>query len=189
MPDKMTLLFVKHTGHILAAVTRSADPTGTISAEDLARGGLLVRGFDSTRPSHQFEFEVPSRELDVLTVDLEPALLLDPRAFFVDENKKVPMPVAGGSVPLPGVQLTATQVTVTPISTPPGSTVSDDTKVWVQIIGGDLTQPLIATGTVPRGQSNVAIPLVPLRTGDYDVLTFVATLPPFVPEKGKMSIP
>ena len=28
MTDKMTLLFVKHTGHILAAITRSADPTG-----------------------------------------------------------------------------------------------------------------------------------------------------------------
>ena len=89
MTDKMTLLFVKHTGHILAAVTRSADPTGEISAEDLARGGLLVRGFNGDT-----QFEVPSRELDVLTVDLDPALLLQPRAFVVDEDQKVPVPVS-----------------------------------------------------------------------------------------------
>jgi hypothetical protein len=169
MPDKMTLLFVKHTGHILAAVTRSADPTGTISAEDLARGGLLVRGFNSDT-----QFEVPPRELDVLTVDLEHPLILQPRAFFVDATQKVPMPVAGG--PVHAVLLSATQVTVTPIGTP----VPEDMKVWVQITGGDLTQPLIATGTVPTGGTNVALPLVPLNAGHYDVLTFIVTLPPLV---------
>lgn len=170
MADKMTLLFVKHTGHILAAVTRSADPTGTLSAEDLARGGLLVRGFSSDT-----QFEVPPRELDVLTVDLDSALLLQPRAFFVDENQKVPVPVSSGTVN--SVLLSATQVTVQPLASSP---VPEDTKVWVQITGGDLTQPLIAAGTVPTGGTSVALPLVPLHAGHYDVLTFVATLPPHV---------
>jgi hypothetical protein len=169
MTDQMTLLFVKHTGHILAAVTRSADPMGKISAEDLARGGLLVRGFNGDT-----QFEVPSRELDVLTVDLEPALLLQPRAFFVDENKKVLMPVPGGiENKVSEVKLSATDVTVTPLH----GSVPEDTKVWVQITGGDLTQPLIATGTVPTGGTAVALPLIPLHAGLYDVLTFVATLP------------
>jgi hypothetical protein len=168
MPDKMTLLFVKHTGHILAAVTRSADPTGRISAEDLARGGLLVRGFDFIS-NKQFEFEVPSRELDVLTVDLEPALLLKPSEFVVDENQKVPVPASDGTMITVG--LSATHVTVTPAGPP----VPEDTKVWVQIIGGDLTQPLIAAGTVPTGGTSVALPLVPLHAGQYDVLTFVAS--------------
>jgi hypothetical protein len=169
MTDKMTLLFIKQTGHILAAVTRGADPTGEISAEDLARGGLLVRGFNGDT-----QFEVPSRELDVLTVDLEPALLLQPRAFVVDENQKVPVPVSGGTVN--AVDLSVTQVTVTPSE----GQVPEDTKVWVQITGGDLTQPLIATGTVPTDGTAVALPLIPLNAGHYKVLTFVATLPPHV---------
>ena len=56
----------------------------------------------------------------------------------------------------------------------------EDTKVWVQISGGDLTQPLIVTGTVPTGGTNVALPLVPLHAGHYDVLTFVASRQPHV---------
>ena len=154
MTDKMTLLFVKHTGHILAAVTRSADPTGTISAEDLARGGLLVRGFNGDT-----QFEVPPRELDVLTVDLDSALLLQPRAFFVDENQKVPVPVSSGTVNAVSFVGDSCDCYT---SRPP---VPEDTKVWVQITGGDLTQPLIADRDSPDGWNQRGSPACTITCG------------------------
>jgi hypothetical protein len=171
MTDKMTLLFIKHTSHILAAVTRNADPTAKISAEELARGGLLVRGLVGS----DAQFEVPPGELDIATVDLEPTLLLQPRAFFIDEDQEPPLPIISGAT-VNTVTLTATTVTVKPDNTP----VLNDTNVWVLITGGNLTQPQIAKGLVQSGQPSTAFPLVPLEAGNYDVLTFVATRQPHV---------
>jgi hypothetical protein len=167
MTDKMTLLFVKHTGHVLAAVTRSADPTGKILTGDLALGGLLVRGF-----SGQEQFEVPPEQLDVLTVDLEPVLLLQPRAYTVDQGQAVPLP----NITAPTVALTATDVTVT-LSGP----VPADTKVWSQVDGGNLTSPRVADGVIPAsvGASAVTLRIEAVDPGTYNVLVLVGGRLPF----------
>jgi hypothetical protein len=166
MTDKMTLLFVKHTGHVLAALTRSADPTGEISAADLALGGLLVRG-----ASGQKQFEVPSEQLDDLTVDLEPVVLLQPRAYTADQGQAVPLP----STTAPAVTLTATDVKVTL-----SAQATAETKVWLQVDGGNLTSPRVADGVIPTGMPAVTLPIEALDPGNYDVFALVSGYLPFV---------
>jgi hypothetical protein len=166
MTDKMTVLFVKHTGHVLAAVTSNADPTAKISAGDLARGGLLVRGFPAIPPTTGNEqFEVPPGELDVMSVDLDPALLLKPRNFIIDDGQLVQIPIATVN----NVALTTpTKVTVTL-----AAAVTEETKVWVQVDGGNLAEPRTAEGKIPNTGTSTELQIQTLDPGTYFVLTLV----------------
>jgi len=167
MTDQMTVLFVKHTGHVLAVVTRNADPKGKISAENLARGGLLVRGFTAnaaTNTTGNEQFKVLPEELDVMTVDLDSALLLQPRAFIIDDGQPVQTP----NVTVPNVSLSLTNVTVTL-----GAAVTEETKVWVQVDGGNLAEPRIAEGKIPNGATSTVLQIQTLDPGIYYVLTLV----------------
>jgi hypothetical protein len=166
MTDKITLLFVEHTGHVLAAVSRSADPTGPISAGELAAGGLLVRGLRD-----QVQFEVPSVQLAVLTLDLDPVVLLQPRAYAIVQEQAVPLP----STPAPTVTLTAINVEVKLNDDAPA-----ETKVWLQIEGGNLTAPVVTQGLISTGEKSVILPIEPLGLGTYDVLVLVVDYLPFV---------
>jgi hypothetical protein len=168
MTDKITLLFVEHTGHVLAAVTRNADPTGPISAGELAAGGLLVRGF-----SPQAQFEVSSEQLAVLTVDLDPVVLLQPRTYRVEQAQAVPLPST--LVTDLTVKLTATNVEVSLTGSAP-----EETRVWFQIEGGHLTSPLVAYGVIPTGMQKVTLPIEALGPGTYNVLVLVVDYPPFM---------
>jgi len=165
MTDTMTVLFVNHSGHALAAVTRNADES-EISAQDLARDGLLVRFF----PGNQ-RFEVPPAELAVVNADLDTALLLQPRAFSIDDGQPVQTPTAVVS----NVTLTATNVTVAL-----AAAVTEETKVWVQVDGGNLAEPRVAKGSIAAGASSTVLQIVTLDPGTYFILTLVADRTPDV---------
>jgi hypothetical protein len=163
MTNKMTVLFVKHTGHVLAAVTRSANPTGQISAENLARGGLLVRGFAGNE-----QFKVPPEELDVLTTDFDSALLLQPRAFIIEDGQPVQTPNGTNPAAISGVSLTSANVTVT-LNSP----VDEETKVWVQVDGGNLVEPRTADGKILIHTQSTVLQIQTLDPGTYYLLTLV----------------
>jgi hypothetical protein len=159
MTDKMTVLFVKHTGHVLAALTRNADPEGKISAEDVARGGLLVRGLGGSE-----QFKVLPEELELITVDLDPALLRQPRAFIIDNGQPLQTPVAT----VANVSLTSANITVAL-----GAPVTEETKVWVQVDGGNLAEPRTAEGKILINTDNAVLQIQTLDPGTYYLLTLV----------------
>src|SRR5215813_13712918 len=89
MTDKLDVIYVKSSKHILAAITRNADPTGKIKIDDLARAGLLIRSFAAVSPTTGNErFEIPSKDLEVATVDLDLGILLRLRAYSFDDVGK-----------------------------------------------------------------------------------------------------
>jgi hypothetical protein len=108
MNDKMQVLFVKKTGHVLAAFTRSADPEGKPKVEDLTGDGLLVRNM-SLPATLAKTVLVPPETLDVSVVDFEPALFSSPREFVV----------GGGKVTRQGAIVLTLVSTAPPAPTPP----------------------------------------------------------------------
>jgi hypothetical protein len=174
MIDKMTVVFVKQTGHVFAAVTRTAEPTSDISAESLAHSGLLVRGLTAG-----VQFEVPEEELAVLTVDLEPVVLLRPREFFVDEAQQAVVELPAAPVP-PGAALANPSVTPTQVTVTLGAATPTKVKSWVQIEGGNLMQPRIAAGEIAVNATSVLLPIETLDAGTYQVLTLATERPPNV---------
>lgn len=91
-PPKITLLYLKHTGHVLAALTRNAAPGQPLPARELAAEGALVRRL-KTAPA-DVSFLVPASELDSLVVNGDDAILTAPR-----EYRAVPGDEAAAFVP------------------------------------------------------------------------------------------
>ena len=176
MTDKITVLYVKHTQNVLAAVIRVANPEEEITAQALAGPGLLVRGFAGVGP-----FEVPPEELGVLTVDLEDTLtLLKPRAFQVkadptDPKKMSLIPITTAGLPqVNGIDLPAIQVTVKFNGQAPSNF-----PVWVLIDGGSLTAPRPKQGKILANQNNALIEIENLADGEYSILALAPGSPPF----------
>lgn len=98
---KMTVLYVKDTGHVMAAVTRNA-PIESVPADPAASGAtpdvsalvgdsLPVRGFidSSTGQFVPAEFAVPADRLVALEVDRDEDQLLAPHGYTVLDGKKL----------------------------------------------------------------------------------------------------
>ena len=113
---KITVLYVKETGQVMAAVTRVAlveaaaadDEEVSADVRELAGAALPVRGFidadGSTVKPDPATFSIQSEYLAALTVDGEDHQLLAPRHYVVLDGKKIE-PARPGTVP-----------TVTPIN-------------------------------------------------------------------------
>jgi hypothetical protein len=168
MNEKVALLFVAHSGHVLAAITRAADPEGKLDAKDLAGAGLLVRGFDDISPPHAIteRFEVSPADLGVLITDFTPDLLLQPRSFVIDQDQKTPVIVSSA---IQSIEVTANKVTIT-LSAP----AQGDKQVWVQIVGGSLGQPKTIKGRILSDSSALDISM-DLGPGNYFALALVSS--------------
>lgn len=112
---KATILYVKHSGHALAVLTRAAfveaepaDDPQAVPPEVTALAGaaLPVRMFDNaaTGLPDAAGFSIPAERLAALTLDVQDAQLLSPRNFAVvdDESLAFTPPTA-----LPAVTLDA----------------------------------------------------------------------------------
>ncbi|HEX5736465.1 MAG TPA: hypothetical protein VF131_26780 [Blastocatellia bacterium] len=164
MIDKISLFHLKDTKHVIGAVTHTADPDRKASAATLAPGGVLIRDF-VTMPGTVFTFLVPPDEVDVISVDFDEELLLQPRRFVIGEDKKpAPQPTSAINT----ATLTATKITITPNA---GAVpVTEDTFVWVQVSGGSLTTPIIKSIKIEKGSATAEFPLTRLTAGTYQML-------------------
>jgi hypothetical protein len=84
MNDKMQVLLVKQTSHVLAAFTRAADPEGKPQVSDLLGSGLSVHNRTIVAPAPLSGGEtvvVPSEALDVAVVDYDPDVFAAPTGF------------------------------------------------------------------------------------------------------------
>lgn len=162
MSDKMTLLFVKETGHVVAGLTRAADPEANLTADVLAGEALSVRLNPDT------EFLVEPDQLDVLITDFDEGVLAAPRMFFVDQDKKV-QPVDVTTTVSASFSGTA-QLTVT-------TSVTEERKVWVEIVGPTPNSRQIVTDKLAAATGDVTINLRPLVAGTaYDILVLIGEI-------------
>lgn len=205
MTEKMTLLFLKLTNQILAAITRVALPEGSVpkgnETEDqkkqneaaelkvLVGEQLVVRDLPVKLVSPliaipQFiktGISFHSTDLGVMTTDLDAAVLLDSREYFINSDQKPQLGFDPGTV---GFHVTATEIKITL-----PSAVNADTGVWVQVnkIGGNL-EPQTLTSVIkqsdPDPHNKTASISAQLDAGStYQFLTLVAGYKPIIYEQ------
>jgi hypothetical protein len=174
MSDKMTVLFVKDTGHVLASLTRASDPEAPLTPDVLAGDAFIVRyiGDPTASGYEESSFQFKPDQLDVLIPDLNAARLANPRGYFVDADKNV-VPVNSVASVTPSFPSTG-QIRVTV-----PSALTQESKVWVQIVDPTTSEMQIVTGKIAFAASQVDLNLSPLDSGtQYDVLALVQGFSP-----------
>lgn len=79
----LTVVYLKATGHVLAALTRAAPPEGAEQVKAFVGANLPVRGIGTT-PA---DFAFPANLLAAVTLDDSlPQVVIDPQAFQVVED-------------------------------------------------------------------------------------------------------
>ena len=174
MSDKMTVLFVKDTGHVLASLTRASDPEAQLAPDVIAGEAFIMRyiGDPAANGYEDSSFQFKPDQLDVLIPDLNASRLSNPRGYFVDADKNV-VPV--NSVTTVAASFTsASQVRLTV-----GSPLTQESKVWVQIVDPTTSEMQIVTGKIAFAASQVDLNLSPLDSvTQYDVLALVQGFSP-----------
>lgn len=174
MSEKITVLYVKQTGHVLAVLTRAADAEAEPTVEQLTGEALPVRrlGLHSAGWFPSVEFLVPASELKAKNVDIKPGVIENPRGFYLDENDELqPLDTTNS---ISSATLSGTQVTVTvggPVATAEADVlihITDPNPANAQ------TQTAVKAATSPTVNVNIS----PLSAGTHHVLTLVAKVPP-----------
>jgi hypothetical protein len=185
MNEKMQVIFFKQTFHALAAFTRTADPEGMPSIENLVGDGIEARNKATVPPpaTGTETLLVPAASLDVAVVDFEDDVFTLPLGFAVSGSSVTPI----SSNVTVTASLTATKLTITVSLSSP-----NELKVWAQV-----AKVLTLTDTEPDGRIikgkidanqtfvDLSLTIVPdgpaasIATGkDYYVLALVEGLPP-----------
>ena len=170
MTDKMTLIVVKKTAHVLAVVTRESDSEGRLAPADVAGEKLLVRFAGRPQDPHfsAAQFLVPADELAVEVKDYDPVVVTRPRDFYLDASKEPAGTAAvNPSVSNPGNS--NTQITVNA-----GGAVTDKTPVWIQISSStDPSDTQVRQGEIEANGTTIDFDVLPLDSGIHYVLTLV----------------
>ncbi|HJY95653.1 MAG TPA: hypothetical protein VJ371_11910 [Streptosporangiaceae bacterium] len=111
---KVTVVYLKDTGHVLAALTRANPPQGTEQVSALVGTGLPVRFIGG----HQADATVAAQDLDLATVDDQPGVVTNPQSFRVTFDAKGQAQVTSAGA--------ASQITLD-ITTSSGATVTGAT--------------------------------------------------------------
>ncbi len=188
---KMTILYLKDSGHAMAACTRATVGDEVAAADSdqskdtvlaLAGEALLVRGFRGQPGDtpNATQFAIPAEELAALTLERDDDQLLTPRAYSVSEENRLQVPAAGDA-PAPVTKGTDTSI------------------LYVDLVADVLVERHILLHVVPlagaAGKARFCHEIYkpgsatahevsfgmgePLK-GDYDVLMLVAGLRPAV---------
>jgi hypothetical protein len=174
----LTVVFLKDTGHVLAALTRADPPAPGEPVGALVDTGLPLATIDGTTT----DVTIPVGNLDAVTVDDQPEVLLNPQGFQViqDPQKVLPPKVTsvgvGGSTVTLSISTTngaAVKVTVT------GGLVTSLTAV---VVLQNVTTPspaLIVVRSVTVGSSTVVDPPGVYGSGEkWNMYAFVQGLVP-----------
>jgi hypothetical protein len=155
--DKMSVIYVEKTGHVLGAFTRTADSESEPAADAVVGSALLLRDPDDG----ELLFSVGSQLLKVKNVDLNDGVLLASRDYVLKDD-----------LPQEGILFTATPVSYDDPTnsvevTLPNPT-PEDITVSVQIEDG-LSQPIVVAIDILATTDNGSAP-VTLAPGTYDAL-------------------
>lgn len=171
--SKLTVVFLKDSGHVLAALTRADPPTATESVSALVGAGLSVGPVNGASAA----VTIPAAMLDAVTVDDQPGVVLDPLGFRVVEDPQGLKPPTVTSAGVPG------STVVTTISHTAGATVTVQdiplaslTAVLVlQQVASPSPAPRIAVTTLTVGNPSVVAGGF-AQNDTWDVYAFVQTL-------------
>lgn len=200
MSDKMQVIFVKHTSHVLAAFTRTADPEGKPPIEELVRDGFPVRNY-STVPAPLSGAElliVPPTKLnenkevvgaiDAAVVDFNESVFVSPTSFAVSGQTTSLLSKVTITLTLNLNLLTVDLPSPTP----------NDLKVWAQLAKVvTATEPDVDTRVIERkiekNQRSVGLsltvepngPAIPIQAGkSYYVMVLVEGMRPVFATRG-----
>lgn len=176
--SKLTVVFLKDTAHVLAALTRADPPAAGEQVGALVGTGLPMGAIDGTSA----DVIVPVANLDAVTVDDQPEVLLDPQGFQVveDPQQLKPPTVTSAGVPGSTVDLAISHafgatVTVKNVPSAPSLTA----VVVLQKVASPNPAPLILVSTVTVGSQTVVAAPNGFVTGDkWNMSAFVQTLRP-----------
>lgn len=168
MTDKMTLILVKKTGHVLGVVTRESDPEGKLEPADVAGEKLLVRFAADPADATLFQkaqFLVPANELAVEVKDFDPVVVTRPREYYLNADKQV----AGTSDTTTLSGAVSTKITVEV-----SADVAVNTPVWIQISSSiDPGNTQVREGEIEANKKEVELDLLPLASGLHYILALV----------------
>ena len=131
MTEKMTIVYIKKTGHAVGAVTRTSDPESKPTATALVGTGLILRSPKNLKkgaPDKKTKtLTIPVETLDTVVVDLDPDVFgSNLMGFAVDTGGQVVAKL--GDIITPDPDLDTTKIKVTLPSTP-----AEPVAVWVQL--------------------------------------------------------
>lgn len=169
MTNKMSLIVVKKTGHVLGVVTRESDAEGPLEPAGVAGEELLVRyaGNPTGAAFNVAQFLVPANELAVEVKDFDEVVVTRPREFCLNADKQVVGTTGTATVPDPPPSNTQIKVSA-------GAAVAAKIPVWIQVSSSsDPTNTQVRQGEIDVGQLDVDIDVLPLDSGDHYVLALV----------------
>lgn len=163
---KMQVLYIEQTGHILAAVTRTAAAESLFDVKALAGTDLLVRNAEfklGTPPSPPPSGEIFSVPMDLLKAEI---VDLNENAFVMPSNFMVGGGQANDLRGAPQLSPPSNSLTSTSITIDSGSTVSEETKVWAQV---QEKTPLPDSEPIRRIVAGIITPAVPSGSDGHTV--------------------
>jgi hypothetical protein len=176
MSAQMTLLFVEHTGHVLAALRQLDDATPTVTS--LVGESFPWRVPQKVPSSPAAVFDVPEAELEATSVLFDEAVIGRPQDFVVAGDRTA----RPGNLTPPTVELTHTALKLT-LSGGPGA----DTKVFAAVCQRGVSDPqrrlLSATWPASESPFEINLTILPgenaasIGTGDYDVVVAIEGYP------------
>jgi len=177
---KLTVVQLKDTGHVLAALTRADPPQGTEPVGALVGVGLPVSSVDGVTA----DFTVPAQDLAPVTVDDQPEVLLNPQGFLVVQDPQGQAPQvtnvsASGQVAFAISASSGASVTV--------SNVTSATKLPVVVVLQNVTSSqapaILPTVTAAVGAATAVSGKTGFVTGDkWKTYAFVQGLSPTAEE-------
>ena len=156
--SKLTVVFLKDTGHVLAALTRADPPASAEPVSALVNKGLPVSAVDGT-PA---DVILPAANLAAVTVaDDQPEVLINPQNFQVIQDPQGQAPPQVKNVGVPGSTITLTldaasgaTVTVTGM---PSATSLPAVVVLQKVTSPSLAPTILAPVTVTVGSGGTVV--------------------------------
>ncbi len=172
--SKLTVVFLKDAGHVLAGLTRADPPAATEPVSALIGAGFTLGPVDGASAA----ITIPAAMLDAVTVDDQPGVVLDPLGFQVIED---PQGLKPPTVTAAGVAGSSVNATISHLAAGATVTVSNMPLAALRAV------LVLQQVTVPRPPPRIVVTTLTVGTaqmvsggftaGDtWDVYAFVQTL-------------
>ena len=156
--SKLTVVYLKDTGHVLAALTRADPPAGDEPVSALVGTGLPVSAIAAAAA----DITVPAQNLATVTVaDDQPEVLINPQNFQVVQDPQGQVAPQISNVGVPGSTVTLTldtaagaTVTVTNV---PSATSLPAVVVLQKVTSPSLAPTILSPVTVTVGSSGTVV--------------------------------
>jgi hypothetical protein len=172
----ITVLYVRDTANVLAAVTRTAPATTVPAVAELVGTGLRTRALGT----ETLDVTVPADDLATATVDADGRVFDDLRGYVVVESPQPDGTLKTELSQLPPASGQSVTFTANVVSVDIAGSGGTGVKVLVVLekASSPAPAPVILTGTVPNLDTQVALP-ASLDTGTWRAAVFATGRRPF----------